>query len=161
MSERAGIDVNINATFELGDGDLDLGLNISKYLKYKSTYLSNGTEEISKDQAGLEGSPDLRVSFTAGYSMGNHAVTYYASMIGSQKTNLFVGDTKDTGYFQIPSQVTHSLSYNYQTPWSGSVAVGVNNLTNEEPKFNKNGGYNSSLYNLTGRRFYMSFSQRF
>ncbi|NRA84280.1 MAG: TonB-dependent receptor [Gammaproteobacteria bacterium] len=161
MSERAGIDVNINATFELGDGDLDLGLNISKYLKYKSTYLSNGTEEISKDQAGLEGSPDLRVSFTAGYSMGDHAVTYYASMIGSQKTNLFVGDTKDTGYFQIPSQVTHSLSYNYQTPWSGSVAVGVNNLTNEEPKFNKNGGYNSSLYNLTGRTFYMSFSQRF
>ena len=160
-SEREGLDFNLNANFETEYGEFDFGIKVSKYLTYKYTYVDNGTSVISEDEAGREDLPDLRINMNLDYTMGDHSVHYFANFINEQKTWDYNGDDESTGYFMIDDYISHNLSYNYQMPWSNALTLGVNNLTDEDPKFDKFGGYSGNLYSIRGRTYYMSYRHDF
>lgn len=161
QSEREGVDVSLDGHFTSAYGDFDIGLNISKYLTYKYTYVDDGVSLVSEDEAGRQDVPDLRINMNIDYTYEDHSIHYFANYIGSQTTWDYVGDTEDTGLYEIDEYVTHNMSYNYQTPWNGSVTLGVNNLTDEEPEFDKYGGFSGNLYSIRGRTYYLALSQRF
>jgi len=160
-SEREGIDVSFNAKFETEIGDFDFGLNVSKYLTYKYTYVDEGVSVVSKDEAGRHNLPDVRINMNLDYTNGDHSVHYYANYIDEQLTWDYNGDDEDSGLFVIDKYISHNVSYNYQMPWNNSITVGVTNLTDEDPKFDKFGGYAGNLYSIRGRTYYMSFKQSF
>jgi iron complex outermembrane receptor protein len=160
LTERKGIDVSFNAQFETKFGDFGASVNASKFLTYKDSYFDNGSIAISKNRLGDENYPDLRVNITLDWNIDDHSLTYFGSSISKQVTDAYTDDTK-TDFYEIEAMLTHNISYSYSTPWSSNVSIGVNNFTNEEPKFDKYGGYNSSLYNPYGRTYYVTFSQSF
>jgi len=160
-SEREGVDASFDDHFETGFGDFDLGLNISKYLTYKYTYVDDGLSFVSEDEAGRHDVPDLRINMNIDYTYENHSIHYFANHIGAQTTWDYVDGTEDSSLYEIDEYVTYNLSYNYQTPWHGNVTLGVNNLTDEEPKFDKCGGFSSNLYSIRGRTYYLALSQNF
>lgn len=160
-SEREGLDIAFNANFETEYGEFDFGMKVSKYLTYKYTYVDNGVTAISEDEAGREDRPDLRINMNIDYTLGDHSVHYFANHIGEQTSWDYKGDDESSGYYMIDSYVSHNLSYNYQMPWSNAVTLGVTNFTDEDPKFNKQGGYAGNLYSIRGRTYYMSYQHNF
>ena len=161
MSEREGVDVSFNANFDTEVGTFEAGFNVSKYLKYKYTYVDNGESFVSEDEAGRTDTPDLRINISLDYTLGDHSVHYFANYIGAQTSWQYNGDTEDTGLYEIDSYTSHNLSYNYNMPWNNSFTLGVNNLTDEDPKFRKDGSYEGNLYSIRGRTYYLSFRQSF
>jgi len=160
MSEREGIDASFSANMESSFGDFGASINVSKFLTYKDSYFDNGSLAISKDRTGDEDYPDLRVNMTLDWSMDSHTVTYFSAYTGTQTSDSYTDDTK-TEFYELDAYMTHNISYNYITPWNSNISVGVNNFTDEEPVFYKNGEYNGSLYSPYGRAYYISFSQSF
>jgi iron complex outermembrane receptor protein len=160
-SEREGIDFTFNANFDTEYGNFDAGINVSKYLTYKYTYVDNGVSVISEDEAGRTDTPDLRINMNIDYTLGNHSIHYFANYIDEQTTYDFKGDDESSGLYVIDDYLTHNLSYNYQLPWSNSITVGVTNLTDEDPKFDKFGAYAGNLYSIRGRTYYLAFKQDF
>jgi iron complex outermembrane receptor protein len=160
MSEREGIDMNFSAQFESTFGDFGASVNVSKFLTYKDSFFDNGLLAISNDHAGTEDFPDLRVNMTLDWSMDSHTVTYFSAYTSSQISDVYADETK-TNFYELDAYMTHNISYNYITPWNSNVSVGVNNFTDEEPVFYKNGEFNGSLYSPYGRAYYISFSQSF
>ena len=161
-SEREGVDVSANYNIDTEYGQFSFGANISKYLKYKYTYLDNGESIYSDNEAGRTDRPDLRVNMSIDYTYDDHSLHYFSSVIGEQKSYVYnVEGDESSGYYKIDQQVTHNISYNYNTPWNSNVTLGINNLTDEEPKFRKNGSYEGGLYDIRGRVLYLSFTQNF
>ena len=160
-TEREGIDIAVNANFETDFGEFDFGVNISKYLTYKYTYVDDGISIISEDQAGRHDVPDVRININIDYTLNDHSIHYFTNYTSAQATWDYNGEDEESGLYEIDAHMTHNLSYNYMTPWNSSVTLGVNNLTDEEPEFDKWGGFNGNLYDIRGRIYYASFSQSF
>lgn len=158
-AEREGIDTNIAATFETGVGEFKLGLAWSHYIKYTDSAPIGGELVVSRNWAGSSGTPDDRVSFSTNYIFADdHSLFYKADYIDGQTTY----DINDDGSkYEIDSLIYHTITYSYMMPWNNSISIGVNNLTDEEPAFEQNGDYSSSLYDIMGRSYWVSFSQSF
>ena len=159
-SERQGLDVSFTGNFDTEFGDFSAKVNVSKYLKYKYSYVEDGETNISEDIAGRKNTPDVRINFSLDYTLGEHSVHYFANYIGAQETWDYTDET-NTKLFEIDAYTSHNLNYNLNLPWQNSVSLGVTNLTDEEPKFDKFNAFSTSLYSIRGRTFYMSFQQRF
>jgi iron complex outermembrane receptor protein len=159
-SEREGIDISLGAQFETEVGDFGASVNISKLLTYKDSFLDNGELAISHDRLGDDEYPDTRVNINLDWSIDDHTVTYFLSTISAQDDDVYA-DGSDTEFYEIKAYMTHNISYNYETPWNSNVAVGVNNFTDEEPSFRKDGTFEGNLYSPYGRAYYVTFTQRF
>ncbi len=161
-SEREGIDVSFASDFETEIGDISLNLNVSKYLTYKYTYADSGVQVTSSNEAGRQDTPDLRINATIGYNVGDHNFTYFANYIDSQTSwNYNTADDETSGLYEIDAYIVQNVSYTYSHPWNGSISAGVNNITNEEPVFHKDGDFSGQLYSARSRTFYLGFEQRF
>lgn len=158
LSEREGVDAKFAATFETDIGDFKLGLAWSHYLKYTDSMPEGGVRTVSRNWAGTEDYPDDRVNFTANYLVGDHSLYYQADYIDSQSTT---DENEDGSSYSIDSVVYHTLSYSYNMPWNNIISAGINNLTDEEPRFQANGDYNRSIYDTIGRSYWVSFTQTF
>lgn len=158
-SEREGLDAKIAANFETDIGDFKLGLAWSHYFNYTLSTPNKGVIEVSENKAGRINNPDDRISFTAQYSFAeDHSFFYEANYIDDQRSYT---KNEDDSWYMIDDIVYHTLSYTYQMPWNNSLSLGVNNLTDEDPSLEKNKNYSSNLYDINGRRFWASFTQRF
>ncbi|NOU49139.1 TonB-dependent receptor [Pseudoalteromonas sp. JBTF-M23] len=160
QSEREGLDIKFNTNHETDFGSFKSGFAISKMLKYKWTEIDGGVRSLTDNQGGTEGLPDLRINASLDYSIDAHSLNYFANYIDSQITDVYV-DNSDSVFFEVGSVIYHNLKYSYNTPWNSVINVGVTNLTNEEPRFNKSGNYDRDLYDTRGRTYYVSFKQSF
>lgn len=159
LSERSGIDVSADALFETEIGDFRLGLGWSHYLEYKYTYSEAGVQILGDDIAGREDTPDNRINLTADYNWQDLTLSYYGNFIGSQKSWDLIEGTEEL--YEVDSIWYHNLTANYELPWNNSVAVGVTNLTDEDPSFRYDGTYDSNIYSIRGRTYWASFTQSF
>ncbi|GAA0786814.1 MULTISPECIES: TonB-dependent receptor domain-containing protein [Pseudomonadati] len=158
LSERQGLDTKFAATFDSEVGEFKLGLAWSHYLKYTDSSPEAGVQTISRNWSGTQDYPDDRVNFSANYLVGDHSVYYQADYVDNQSTT----DINDDGSgYEIDSLIYHTLSYSYATSWNSTVSAGINNLTDEQPRFDAYGGYNGSIYDIIGRSYWMSYNQRF
>ncbi len=158
LSERQGVDTKFASLFETEVGDFKLGLAWSHYIKYTDSSPEGGVQTVSRNWSSTEGYPDDRVNFTANYLVGDHSIFYQADYVDHQSTT---DDNEDGSSYQIDSIVYHTLSYSYNMPWNNTLSAGINNLTDEDPKFDASGDYDGSIYDIIGRTYWVSFTQTF
>ena len=63
----------------------------------------------------------------------------------------------------ISSTVYHDVQFRYNTPWNGTVMVGLNNVWDKDPPQSYAVSYNmfDPQYDLPGRYMYMQYKQKF
>ncbi|MGP1831886.1 TonB-dependent receptor plug domain-containing protein [Shewanella frigidimarina] len=149
--EITGIDVALNAKFETSIGDIGFNWNNSFVLDYIQE-VEGGSEAV--DIAGWNGSPDYKSNFTTNYSMGDHRLSWNMSYTASTY------EDDDTGH--LDSWLIHNLSYVYDAGNYGSLLLGINNLTDEDPVLSSVGTFdNADLYNNYGREYRASYTLKF
>lgn len=65
---------------------------------------------------------------------------------------------------RLPSYVINDIQVNYKAPWNATITLGVNNVANKEPVYDRSTGgtsYNANLYDPWGRIPYIRYTQRF
>jgi iron complex outermembrane receptor protein len=149
--EITGIDVALNAKFETSIGDIGFNWTNSFVLDYIQE-VEGG--QAAEDIAGWNGSPDYKSNFTTNYMLGDHSFSWNINYTGSTY------ETDDTGH--LDSWLIHNLSYVYDAGNYGSVLLGINNLTDEDPVLTSTGQYdNPDLYNNYGREYRASYTLKF
>ncbi|WP_350996249.1 TonB-dependent receptor [Shewanella sp. TB7-MNA-CIBAN-0143] len=149
--EITGIDVALNAKFETAIGDIGFNWNNSFVLDYIEE-VEGGSAAV--DIAGWNGSPDYKSNFTTNYSMGDHRLSWNMSYTSSTY--------EDDATGHLDSWLIHNLSYVYDAGNYGSVLLGINNLTDEDPVLSSVGSYdNPDLYNNYGREYRASYTLKF
>ncbi|MCL1118182.1 TonB-dependent receptor [Shewanella aestuarii] len=149
--EITGIDVALNAKFETGAGDIGINWNNSFVLDYIQE-IEGGSE--ATDIAGWNGSPDFKSNITLSYSLADHSVSWNSNYTSSTY------EDDDTG--RLDSWLIHNLSYVYDAGNFGSILLGINNLTDEDPVLSSAGTFdNPDLYNNYGREYRASYTLKF
>jgi iron complex outermembrane receptor protein len=161
--ETDGVDLNIRTNFEIGDwGSLRSGLQIS--------YVNDFSVDGGADIVDLPGVPQIRANLTNQWIYGDFSLAWNINHIDGTRSTQGVcfasGACADYGYsFRLPSWTTHDLQASWNTPWNGTLSLGVQNLTDKDPPldpFDPTGrGYDMSLYDGYGRVPYLRYTQRF
>jgi outer membrane receptor protein involved in Fe transport len=154
-----GMDIVGRYAFEIGDGDLDLTLSMSKLdeLIVEST-LSDGSilvEDKGGTSASRESYPDWRGLFRAQWQSGPWAANYSARYIGS--TTEYPGAEARN----ISSVTYHNIAGMYDFSDSMSLRVGIDNLADKQPPSsltNTNINFDQNTYNPVGRFWYVQFT---
>lgn len=155
--DTSGIDFNINYTgFETDIGDFGTNLDVSYVLEYNSEEYFDGPVN---DMIGRNGMPQIRSTWTVDWTFGDHSASVVTQYIDSQAERTDPNTYKQIGH--LTSQTTFDVSYAYATSWNGKVSVGIRNLTDEEPVLDSDLEYDASLYNLYGRTFVLTYTQKF
>lgn len=167
--ETSGIDLTLNYGIGLGSfGDLGF--------RFQGTWVEKFDQQTSAqdpvfDFAGSIGattgsaSPELKYTFTTSYSYEN---------LGVQVVSRFIDDMIHANFVTNPaaSTVTNTnvdstwyvdLSGNYQLTDKITLRLGVNNLTNQEPRLyrpNVQANTDPSTYDILGRRYFFGFDMR-
>ncbi|WP_282109655.1 TonB-dependent receptor plug domain-containing protein [Shewanella algicola] len=149
--EITGIDVALNAKFETSIGDIGFNWTNSFVLDYIQE-VEGG--QAAEDISGWNGAPDYKANFTTNYTLGDHHVSWNINYTGSTY------ETDDTGH--LDSWLIHNLSYQYDAGNFGTVLLGINNLTDEDPVLTSTGQFtNTDLYNNYGREYRASYTLKF
>ncbi|MCZ4339601.1 TonB-dependent receptor [Shewanella colwelliana] len=146
-----GVDVGLNGNFETSFGDWGINWTNSFVLEYVEEVEGGAGAE---DTAGWNGQPDYKSVFTTTYTMGDHRVSWNMNYTDSTY------ETKEEG--KLDSWLIHNLSYTYDAGSYGSIMVGVNNLTDEDPVLSSDGKFeNPELYNNYGREYRAVYTLKF
>lgn len=145
------MDVTLNGNLETSFGDFSLSWTNSFILSYIEE-VEGGSEAI--DTAGWNGQPDYKSVFTTVYKIGNNSLSWNMNYTDSTY------EDKESG--SLDSWLIHNISYGYDFGNYGSVLLGVNNLTDEDPVLSSSGAYeNPDLYNNYGREYRASYTLKF
>jgi outer membrane receptor protein involved in Fe transport len=136
-----GVDVDVNYLVPLGGGTLALGLNYSRLLDFERKELNlDGTALVSRDLTGEYEYPEDRVVLTGAWLGGDWAFNAAVNYIGSfedQPDIDFDGildyDTNTTR--EVSTFTTVNLQVSYHGISNTTLALGVDNLFDEEPPF--------------------------
>lgn len=169
MSMR-GIDINTHAAFSLGGkGDIAIDFQWSRLLEYRYPDLLVGP---AVDISGRPNRPDWRSALDINWSLGRHALTLSSRFIAAQagrvtySSGFTLQDMSTLHYVSAASDAIseyehHNLVYSYKAAWDGVAGIGILNVTDENPPLAPNGDFRASLYPLTSRALYFSYTQRF
>ncbi|AOA73251.1 MULTISPECIES: TonB-dependent receptor [Stenotrophomonas] len=69
----------------------------------------------------------------------------------------------DNGTNHIGATTYHDIQFRYNTPWNGTVMLGLNNVWDKDPPVSYQVSYNmfDPQYDLPGRYYYMQYKQKF
>ena len=148
-------------------------------VSWDSTYLSKWETRATADSEvdGRQGrylNQDpywrIRSNLYVDWSLGDFGINYglrYKS--GMTEACLLGASTR--GYCSDPTNrenhigatTYHDIQFRYNTPWNGTVMLGVNNLWDKEPPTSYAVAYNmfDPQYDLPGRYYYMQYKQKF
>ena len=152
--EITSIDVALNAKFETNIGDIGFNWTNSFVLDYTEE-VDGGAE--SRDTSGWNGQPDYKSVFTTNYHMGDHSLSWNMNYTSS---TFYFEDDAEQG--KLDSWLIHNISYVYDAGNYGSILLGINNLTDEDPVLSPDGKFeNADLYNNYGREYRASYTLKF
>lgn len=164
FEEKRGIDVKVSGRLatDIGEFKADLGLShIARFKRSQSVDSNIGELELGMNEVGRIDYPSDRLNLTLSYNLGSHNLTYYGNYISAQKDKELNAEQQWVVDNRVGSLITHNLSYQLELPWQGKVSLGINNLTDEDPRFDKWGAYSRSLYSIDGRTMYLGYTQSF
>lgn len=175
MIETEGYDFSTRTNFDLGGwGKLRNQLAVS----YVSNYSSNG----GQNQSGRPGVPRLRGHLSNVWSAGSWDFTWNVSYIHSTQSqsyrewlalvrtpNRTATQNANMAFFGAepthrPSWLIHDVQVSFKAPWNATLTLGVNNVADKIPVFDRAFGgtsYDSTLYDPWGRVPYFRYTQRF
>jgi iron complex outermembrane receptor protein len=165
--KTSGVDLLVSYGIDMGGaGRLGFDLQYSKVLDYKTQDIIGGP---MVNQTGRYGVPAWRANTDISWNMGRWTVALHSFYIPSyaETTNLNPDFSQDAStWFLVPegkldNYMHHNLLVAYETPWNARIAVGVNNVTDEDPVLDSALAYDSSLNPLVSRAYVASYTQRF
>ncbi|MGF1687965.1 TonB-dependent receptor [Photobacterium japonica] len=153
----SGIDFKANYIYDLDWGSIRYDFSGSYVLEYESPEFVNGP---TNNKIGRNGLPQYRFQTGVGLNaFDDHDVYLSADHIADQAQDVDK-DYNQTGH--ISSQTVWNVAYNYQAPWDARFTAGVRNMFDEDPSFESDDvTYNSDLYSIQGRVFFVKYSQDF
>ena len=110
--------------------------------------------------------PQYRSNLRLGWKNADFGATLIGNLIGpnGKEDPSFDGDQTDEDR-TFPNWVTWDIQGTYNTPWNGTVTVGVRNMFDKDPPLTNDvlasPFYANSLYNWLGRVPYVKYEQRF
>lgn len=175
----SGIDAQVDWAVNVGPGTFNLNFLLNYYLHYKSNELSNNplvdyVGTLGTAQNGLNpGAFRYRTLTTFGYSVGPANISLQWQHLPSvkQETAAIV-----PGYPYTPYKAydLFNLSGSVKITDATSMRFGVDNLFNKAPPLGNvnttadlalgqlgGGAYNSSFYDVFGRRYYLGINAKF
>ncbi|MGR5353049.1 TonB-dependent receptor [Vibrio campbellii] len=155
--DTSGLDLKVNYLYDFDVATVRYDFMGSYVLDYTSPEYTNGPKN---NKVGRNGLPEYRFQTGVGFNiLSDHDIYVSADYIASQAQDVDENYNK-TG--KIPSHTTFNVAYNYMAPWDAKLTAGVRNLTDEDPAFESDGvTYNSDLYSIQGRVFFLNYSQNF
>ena len=155
--DTSGIDFNLTYSgLETVVGDFGSTFDLTYVLTYEDEEYFDGPVN---NMVGRNGLPDYRFTWVVDWSFGDHGASLLTQHIAGQAETIDPTTYEEIG--SLPSQTTFDVSYHYTSSWNGKFTLGVRNITNEDPVLDKNLAYDSSLYNLYGRTYTASYTQKF
>lgn len=146
---------------------------------WDSTYLSKWETKVT-DDAPVDGRQGtylnqdpywrIRSNLYVDWSIGDFGVNYglryksgltEACLLGAA-TRAYCSDAPNREN-HISSTTYHDIQFRYNTPWNGTVMVGLNNVWDKDPPQSYAVAYNmfDPQYDLPGRYMYMQYKQKF
>ncbi|CAM3029868.1 TonB-dependent receptor [Vibrio mytili] len=155
--DTSGLDLKLGYRYDFDYATVRYDFMGTYVLDYSAPEYVNGPVN---NQVGRNGLPEYR--FNTGVGVGfleGHDIYLSADHIAGQAQDV---DDNYKKIGSIPSHTTYNVAYNYLAPWDGKFTAGVRNLTDEDPAFESDGvTYNSDLYSIQGRVYFLKYSQDF
>lgn len=177
---REGFDLALNYRFPASSFGRFAVRSETTYIKRQETRGSAGGTWSPVAGAGVGENDVYRIKSNLGidWSMGDFGVTLGTRYYSATKTNGWDCDpaapvrcsnpndewTAGTGYHKLKALVYNDLSFTYQTPWKGTLLVGVNNVFDVKPRINFDIGSSSSSVNPElpiDRSWFIRYTQAF
>ncbi|HEY0974450.1 MAG TPA: TonB-dependent receptor [Solimonas sp.] len=159
-----GLDFLLNTRFNIGDfGMLRPSLAVSYVLGYEE---DDGVLP-ARDEIGDPGTPEYRATLVLPWMVGPFTSTWTTTYIPSTAAATDPGavnplDLQRSGH--VASNIVHDVQVKWDSPWNGSIIVGVRDLFDRGVSTNFNltsPFYDQTLYEPVGRMPYARFVQRF
>ncbi|WP_434030314.1 TonB-dependent receptor [[Pseudomonas] boreopolis] len=150
---------------------------------YLSKWETKATAESEPEQyQGLYRNQDpywrVRANLYLDWTLGDFGATWGVRYFSGMEENCTLGRALAQAYCSDPNRVTangaeprnhlasttyNDLQFRYNTPWNGTVSVGVNNAFDRDPPTSYSVSYNmfDPQYDVPGRFYYMQYRQRF
>ncbi|WOT03928.1 TonB-dependent receptor [Shewanella youngdeokensis] len=155
--DTTGIDFNLTYTgYETSFGDFGSSFDLTYVLSFEDEEYFDGPVN---DMVGRNGLPEYRFTWVIDWSYGDHTASLLTQYIDGQAEDTDPDTYENVG--SLESQTTFDFSYTYMTNWNGKFSLGVRNITNEDPVLDSYLTYDEALYNLYGRTYTASYTQKF
>ena len=153
--ETQGLDMRVHYDLPIDQwGTWALDAEWSHVLKYEETTLP-GADPLKLE--GEEEHPDNRLNVSLRWQIADFTVNYIMRWIDETG-----GATATSKY---PSFTTHDVTAVWHMPWGGDLTMGVRNLTDEDPSFDNEVGYDDDivleLYDVAGRVPFLTYKHSF
>ena len=159
-----GIDVGAHYVRDLGPGRLGLRFN-GTWLKENVTETTPGIAAGDVVSDGGWTNPHFRGTLTASYDLDSVGVAISARHHGSAKADVNATSAEQYDINDVPSRTYYDLSLRYDLGHGQSLNLAVRNLGDTMPPylaFGEPGIYaNSSVYDVIGRAYSLSWNWRF
>ena len=148
-------------------------------VSWDSTYLSKWETKATADSAvdGRQGdylNQDpywrIRSNLYVDWSFSDFGVNYGLRYKSGMTEDCLLG-AATRGYCSDPegqknhigATTYHDVQFRYNTPWNGTVMLGLNNVWDKQPPVSYQVSYNmfDPQYDLPGRYYYMQYKQKF
>ncbi|EGR0695709.1 TonB-dependent receptor [Vibrio parahaemolyticus] len=155
--DTSGIDLKVGYSYDFDFATVRYDFMGSYVLDYSTPEYVGGPVN---NQVGRNGLPEYRFNTAVGLNfLEDHDIYLSADHIADQAQDV---DDNYNKIGHISSQTTWNIAYNYLAPWDAKFTAGVRNLTDEDPAFESDGvTYNSDLYSIQGRVYFLKYSQNF
>lgn len=173
--ETEGYDLTLRTNFDFGAiGTLRNTLSTS----YVANYQANGNQST----VGNPSWPRMRAVLNNVWEMGDWSVNWNVNYIHATQSTAYrqwlalernparspAQNTELARLAGFPthlsSYLTHDVQLNYKAPWNATITLGVNNVANKDPVYDRSvggSGYDYFLYDPWGRVPYVRYTQRF
>jgi len=167
-----GVDLQLDWSRSIG-GSQNLGFN------FRSTYINEWSEQPAPGQDFIEYTgtigdnegeviPELKATFTTIWGIGNFqtmlGLRYIDAMDHEESALVGSTDPDECGCTGVSSTVYADASVRWTPTDPLTVRLGIENLNDRQPKLytpDQDSGTNPSVYDVVGRRWYMSATYRF
>ena len=159
-----GLDLLLNTRFALGDWGM---LRPSLAATWVLSYEEDDGVLPARDQVDDPGVPEYRVTATVPWTYGAFTTTWNATFIPATAASTDPGDPDPLRLQQsghVASNFVHDLQLSWESPWNGTLIVGVRDLFDRGVSTNFNltsPFYDQTLYDPVGRMPYARVIQRF
>lgn len=161
LIETSGVDLTASYSLATSAGDFKVQFGWSHIIDRVNTLASG--EGVTENYIGDIGWPQDRFNTTLSYVIDAHTLSLYRTDIASQKDTGSDSNGNTVTINSVPSSTLYNFTYQWATPWNVDFGFGVRNLTDEDPAFDEEGSYDSSLYysNLFGRTYFANITVNF
>jgi outer membrane receptor protein involved in Fe transport len=170
-----GIDLQVDYALPLpATFGQESSLRINMLLNYLLSFKRQDRPELPKlDYAGTvsyfgqglgTSFPDYKINLTTGYTVGPVTADLRIRFIDKMENRAAVQFAGEPSFTGVPTMTYLDLGVTWRFMESGSLRVGVNNLTDKEPPLyspNVQSGTDPSLYDVIGRRIFGQVNFKF